>query len=101
MLRSAPLRHRLRRLLTTAARLEARTTAVQPISSQPLRGMKRVSSERRGSMLTLYFSPGSSAMAVHIALHEIGVDFERRHVSFEKREQYSPEYLAINPEGKV
>ena len=52
-------------------------------------------------MLTLYFSPGSSSMAVHIALNEIGVDFERRHVSFEKREQYSPEYLAINPEGKV
>jgi glutathione S-transferase len=40
-------------------------------------------------------------MAVHIALHEIGVDFERRPVSFPKREQYSPEYLAINPEGKV
>src|SRR6516164_9244785 len=40
-------------------------------------------------------------MAVHIALHEIGDDFERRHVSFAKREQYSPEYLAINPEGKV
>ena len=52
-------------------------------------------------MLTLYFSPGSSSMAVHIALHEIGDDFERRHVSFAKREQYSPEYLAINPEGKV
>ena len=52
-------------------------------------------------MLTLYFSPGSSSMAVHIALHEIGVDFERRDVSFEKREQHSPEYLAINPEGKV
>jgi len=52
-------------------------------------------------MLTLYFSPGSSSMAVHIALNEIGVDFERRHVSFAKREQHSPEYLAINPEGKV
>src|SRR5215472_13091879 len=52
-------------------------------------------------MLTLYFSPGSSSMAVHIALNEIDVDFERRHVSFAKQEQHSPEYLAINPEGKV
>jgi glutathione S-transferase len=52
-------------------------------------------------MLALYFSPGSSSMAVHIALHEIGVDFERRPVSFAKREQHSPEYLALNPEGKV
>jgi glutathione S-transferase len=52
-------------------------------------------------MLTFYFSPGSSAMAVHIALHEIGVEFERRLVSLAKREQFAPEYLAINPEGKV
>ena len=51
--------------------------------------------------MTLYFSPGSSSMAVHIALHEIGIDFERRLVSLAKREQFAPEYLAINPEGKV
>ncbi len=52
-------------------------------------------------MLTLYLSPGSSSMAVHIALHEIGVDFDRRPISFAKREQFTPEYLALNPEGKV
>ncbi len=40
-------------------------------------------------------------MAPHIALHEIGVDFESRWISFAKREQYAPEYLALNPEGKV
>jgi len=52
-------------------------------------------------MLTLYFSPGSSAMATHIALHEIGVTFESRPISFAKKEQRAPEYLALNPEGKV
>ena len=52
-------------------------------------------------MLTLYFSPGSSAMATHIALHEIGVPFEAKPVSFAKREQHLPDYLAVNPEGKV
>ena len=52
-------------------------------------------------MLTLYLSPGSSAMATHIALHEIGVPFEAKPLSFAKREQHAPEYLAINPEGKV
>jgi glutathione S-transferase len=52
-------------------------------------------------MLTLYMSPGSSSMATHIMLHEIGVDFESRWVSFAKRAQYAPEYLALNPEGKV
>jgi glutathione S-transferase len=52
-------------------------------------------------MLALYLSPGSSSMAPHIALHEIGVDFESRWISFAKRQQYAPEYLALNPEGKV
>jgi glutathione S-transferase len=52
-------------------------------------------------MLTLYFSPGSSAMATHIALHEIGVPFEAKLVSLARGEQHSPEYLAINPEAKV
>jgi len=52
-------------------------------------------------MLTLYFAPGSSSMAVHIALHEIGVPFEARPMSFRKNDLRSPEYLALNPEGKV
>ena len=52
-------------------------------------------------MLTLYLSPGSSSMAVHIALHEIGADFERRLVSLAKGEQHKTEYLAVNPEAKV
>jgi glutathione S-transferase len=52
-------------------------------------------------VLILYLSPGSSAMATHIALHEIGVPFDAKPISFAKREQQSPEYLAINPEGKV
>jgi len=52
-------------------------------------------------MLTLYMSPGSSSMATHIMLHEIGVDFESRWISFAKREQYAPEYLTLNHEGKV
>jgi glutathione S-transferase len=52
-------------------------------------------------MLVLYMSPGSSAMATHIALHEIGAPFEPRWISFGKQEQRTPEYLALNPEGKV
>jgi glutathione S-transferase len=33
-------------------------------------------------MLTLYFAPGSSSFAVHIALHEIGAPFEGKPMSF-------------------
>ena len=52
-------------------------------------------------MLTLYFAPGSSSMAVHIALHEIGVPFEARPMSFRNRDMRGPKFLALNPEGKV
>ena len=52
-------------------------------------------------MLTLYFKPGSSSMAPHIALHEIGAPFEAKYLSPLKSEQRTPEYLAINAEGKV
>src|SRR5712692_2701887 len=52
-------------------------------------------------MLAFYFAPGSSSMAAHIGLHEVGVPFEPHAISFAKREQRAPEYLALNPEGKV
>lgn len=52
-------------------------------------------------MLTLYFAPGSSSMAPHIALHEIGAPFETRPLSFAKKENRAPAYLAINREGKA
>jgi glutathione S-transferase len=52
-------------------------------------------------MLTLYFAPGASSFAVHIALHEIGVAFEGKPMSFKQNDMRSPEFLAISPEGKV
>ena len=52
-------------------------------------------------MLTLYFAPGSSSMAVHIALHEIGVAFEGKPMSFRSNDMRAPDYLQLNPEGKV
>jgi len=52
-------------------------------------------------MLTFYFAPGSSSMAPHIALQEVGVPYEQRPMSFKSGELRRPEYLALNPEGKV
>jgi glutathione S-transferase len=52
-------------------------------------------------MLTLYFSPGSSSMAVHIALHEIGAPFEAKSLSLAAKDTRTAAFLAINPVGKV
>ena len=52
-------------------------------------------------MLTLYFSPGSSSMAVHIALHEVGAPFEARPLSLAEKDTQKPGFLKINPNGKV
>lgn len=52
-------------------------------------------------MLTLYYSPGSSSMATHIALHEVGVPFELKLTALHRQENRAPDYLRVNPEGKV
>ena len=52
-------------------------------------------------MLTLYFAPGASSMAPHIALHEIGMPFKAHPISLKNKQQREPGYLALNPEGKV
>ena len=52
-------------------------------------------------MLRLYFAPGASSMAPHIALNEVGAPFEAIPVSFHRNETRSVEFLAVNPEGKV
>jgi len=53
------------------------------------------------SGLTLYYVPGSCAQAVRIALEEAGADYTLWNLDFERGEQRSPEYLQINPKGRV
>jgi len=52
-------------------------------------------------MLTLYYSPGACSMASHIGLEEAGAPFEGKLVALAKGEQRTPDYLKINPRGKV
>lgn len=52
-------------------------------------------------MLTLYFAPGSSSMAPHIALHEIGIPFETHALSLADKQTRTPDFLKVNPAGKV
>jgi glutathione S-transferase len=44
-------------------------------------------------MLTFYFSPGSSSMAPHIALHEVGATFDSRPISLAKKENRTPAFF--------
>jgi len=50
---------------------------------------------------TLFHSPGSASMPVHLALLEIGVPYELRRLDIDKGEQRDPEYLKLNPNGLV
>lgn len=52
-------------------------------------------------MLKLYYSPGSCALASHIALADAGADYEPVRIDFASGEQIKPAYLAINPKGRV
>ena len=52
-------------------------------------------------MLSLYFAAGSCALASLIALEESGLAYEPRRLNFANGEQRSPDYLAINPKGRV
>ena len=51
--------------------------------------------------IALYYSPGACSFAPHVVLNEIGEPFEVRKFSTADRENYSPEYLAVNPKGRI
>lgn len=52
-------------------------------------------------MLTLYYSPGACSLAPHIILEEIGAPFAAKRVTILAGEHQRPDYLAINPRGRV
>jgi glutathione S-transferase len=52
-------------------------------------------------VVTFYTNPQSRGRIVHWMLEEVGAPYEAKVVSFEKREHKAPEYLAINPMGKL
>ena len=52
-------------------------------------------------MFKLYYAPGTCALASHIALAEAGAPYTTEKVDFKTNQQNSPEYLGINPKGRV
>jgi glutathione S-transferase len=52
-------------------------------------------------MLKLYYAPGTCALASHIALEDAGADYDTVRIDFAAAQQRKPEYLSINPKGRV
>lgn len=52
-------------------------------------------------MLKLYFAANTCALASHIARREAGAGFETVRLDFRTDDQRKPEYLSINPKGRV
>jgi glutathione S-transferase len=52
-------------------------------------------------MLKLYFTPGTCSQAAHIALEEAGAVYEAESIDFSTQQQRSPEFLRVNPKGRV
>jgi len=52
-------------------------------------------------MLTLFYAPGACSMASHVVLEESGEKYEAKRMDLSKGEQRTPEYMKINPLGRV
>ena len=52
-------------------------------------------------MLRLYYARGTIALASHIALEEAGAAYEAQLIDFANAQQRTPDYLSINPKGRV
>jgi len=52
-------------------------------------------------MFKLYTAPGTCALASHIALEEAGASYTAERLDFKNSQQTTPQYLAINPKGRV
>lgn len=52
-------------------------------------------------MLKLFYSPGACSLAAHVALEEAGASFEAVRTVILEGGTRTPEYLALNPQGRV
>jgi glutathione S-transferase len=52
-------------------------------------------------MLKLFYAAHTCSLATHIVLEEVGADYSTARIDFAKTQQRSPEYLKINPRGRV
>jgi glutathione S-transferase len=51
--------------------------------------------------LTLYYAPGACSLVPHVALEEAQASFDTVRLNLADGDQRAPDYLAINPKGRV
>ena len=56
---------------------------------------------RHPDRLQLYSLPTPNGVKVSIMLEEIGLPYESHRVSFDTNDQFSPEFLSLNPNNKI
>ena len=52
-------------------------------------------------MIKLYYGVGACSLASHIALEEAGAEYEAIRMDLKVGQQRTPDYLALNPKGRV
>src|SRR5262245_61155562 len=52
-------------------------------------------------MFTLYYAPDTISLATHILLEEVGAAYSTARIDFKTTHQRSPEYLKVNPKGRM
>ena len=52
-------------------------------------------------MIKLYYAPHTCSLAAHIALEDTGAGYSTVRIDFAAEQQRKPDYLAINPKGRV
>ena len=52
-------------------------------------------------MLTYYYAANTCSLAAHLSLVHAGAPHEAVRLDFKNQQQRSPEYLAVNPKGRV
>ena len=53
------------------------------------------------SEITLYTAPTANGWKASIALEELGIDYDTVYLHFNKNEQKTPEFLKLNPNGRI
>ncbi|MFC5387626.1 glutathione S-transferase family protein [Aquamicrobium segne] len=56
---------------------------------------------RHPERIQLYSSPTPNGVKISIALEELGLDYEPHHIDIGKDETWTPEFLSLNPNGKI